>query len=129
LKLRADAIALTGAAPQERVSATVDKLYAQPAAGDVGFVLPLARLVFLEQGPEPRITAISGAERFVRIEDEHQTTQLFAAAQRHDRENGFKHRARLARQIEMARFERPIDPARFGEGIDLAAAYVVEGGP
>jgi hypothetical protein len=127
LKLRADAIALTGATPQERVSTTVDKLYAQPAAGDVGVVLPLTRLVFLEQGSEPRITEISGAERFVRIEDEHQTTQLFAAARRHDRASGFEHRARLARQIDMARFERPMDPARFGEGIDLCAAYVVEG--
>ncbi|MFL6745945.1 MAG: hypothetical protein ACJ8EO_07985, partial [Sphingomicrobium sp.] len=41
LKLRPDAIKLTGATPQEKVSKTVDKFYARPAAGDVGIALPL----------------------------------------------------------------------------------------
>src|SRR4051812_12277862 len=52
LKLRPDAICLTGARPDERVSATVEKFYATPASGDVGVTLPLAELIFLEEGEE-----------------------------------------------------------------------------
>ena len=125
LKLRPDAIELTGARREEKVSRTVDKFYARPAAGDVDVALPLARLLFLEKGPEPCIATISGAERFARMQDDHQTAHLFAAARRFDRAGQFAHLARLARQIEMARFVRPIDPSRFDEGVDLCADYVV----
>ena len=125
LKLRPDAIALTGATCEEKVSRTVDTFYASPAAGDAGGALPLARLLFLEEGPEPLIATITGAERFARMQDDHQTAHLFAAAQRFDRASRFAHLARLARQIEMARFVRPRDAARFAEGVDLVAAYLV----
>jgi hypothetical protein len=124
LKLRPDAFALTGARPEEKVSQTVDKFYASPAAGDVGVALPLARLIFLEEGAEPHIAPISGAERFVRMQDDHQTAHLFAAARRFDRASQFAHLSRLAGQIEMARFVRPRDPTRFHEGVGLVANYV-----
>lgn len=125
MKLRPDALELSGADREEKVSRTVDKYYAGPAAGAVGVALPLARLVFLEEGEEISITSISGAERFVRMQDDHYTTQLFAAAQRFDRANQFAHLRRLARQIEMARFVRPRDALRFRESVDLVANYVV----
>ena len=125
LKLRPDAVALTGAEPQEKVSATVDKVYARPAAGDVGRPLPLGELIFLEEGDETAIHPISGAERFVRMEDDHQTAWLFAGARRLDRSAQFAHRARLARQIRMSRLVRPIDAARFDEGVAVAAEHVI----
>src|SRR5258708_1241847 len=48
MKLKPDALELSGAEREERVSQTVDKHYAIPAAGSVGVALPLTRLVFLE---------------------------------------------------------------------------------
>lgn len=128
MKLRPDALELSGAEREEKVSRTVDKYYAVPAAGSVGVALPLARLVFLEEGEPPAIAPISGAERFVRMQDDHYTAQLFAAARRFDRANQFAHLGRLARQIEMARFVRPRDASRFGEGASLVAQYVVGDG-
>lgn len=128
LKLRPDAIALTGATAEEKVSKTVDKYYARPAADDVGVALPLAELIFLEDGPGPAIEAITGAERMTRFHDDHQTAHLFAAAQQLDRAARFAHLHRLASQIKMARLERPRDRSRFGESVALAAQYVVNGG-
>ena len=128
MKLRPDALDLTGAKRQEKVSQTVDKYYAVPTAGDVGVALPLARLVFLEEGERPAIAPISGAERFVRMQDDHYTAYLFAQARQFDRSEQFAHLGRLARQIEMARFVRPRDPSRFDQGVGLAAQYVAAGG-
>lgn len=124
LKLTPEAINLAGAAIAEKVSRTVDKFYAKSAAGDVGIALPLARLIFLEEGAVPTITPIAGAERFVRIQDEHQTAHLFAAARRFDRANQFAHFSRLARQIPMARFARPRDTSRFHEGVSCVVQYL-----
>lgn len=126
LKLTPEAIELTGAERQEKVSEMTDKYYAIPAAGDVGTSLPLAQLLFLETGPEPEITPILGSERFVRLQDDHQTAHLFAAARRFDRAGHFAHLSRLARQIEMARFVRPLDRSRFEEGVDLAARHIAD---
>jgi hypothetical protein len=128
MKLRPDALDLTSAVREEKVSLTVDKFYAAPAAGSVGVALPLSRLVFLEEGKQPTIAPIPGAERFVRMQDDHYTAQLFAAARRLDRANQFAHLGRLARQIEMARFRRPRDVSVFGEGVALVAQYVVDCG-
>lgn len=125
LKLRADALKLTGASREEKVSRTIAKYYASPAGGEVGAALPLARLLFLEEGPEPHIAPISGAERFARMQDDHQTAHLFAVAQRFDRAGQFAHLTRLARQIELARFVRPIAAPRFHEGVDLVTNYIV----
>ena len=124
LKLSADALALTGAAPQEKVSKTVEKYYALPTAGDLATALPLGELIFLEEGPDPAVAPIAGAERLVRLQDDHQTARLFASARRFDRAQHFRHLTRLATQIRMARFIRPVDPTRFDEGIALAAHYV-----
>ncbi len=128
LKLRPDALDLTGAVAQEKVSTTVEKFYASPAGGDVGVASPLAELIFLEEGPEPAITPISGAERFVRMQDDHQTAHLFAGASQFDQAEQFAHLSRLARQIKMARFARPIDRSQFYDGVALAARYVIDGG-
>lgn len=124
LKLTPEAVELTGAAPEEKVSGTVEKFYAVPPAGDVGAVLPLAELIFLEEGPIPAITPISGSERFAKMQQEHQSAYLFAGARQFDRAAQFHHLARLAQQIRMARFVRPWDRSRFGTGVALACEYV-----
>jgi hypothetical protein len=126
LKLMPDAIGLTGAMPQEKVSKTVDKHYALPATGEVGVALPLGELIFLEEGPEPAIMPITGAERLVRLQDDHYTARLFDSARKFDRAAQFAHLARLARQIAMARFVRPLDRDRFDEGVALAARHVAQ---
>jgi hypothetical protein len=126
LKLRPDAFDLTGAAREESVSRTYGKNYATPAAGTISTAMPIAELIFLEEGPEPAISRISGSERFMKMQDEHQTAYLFAAASRLDRARQFAHRARLAQQIEMAGFVRPCDPKRFEEGVALAARHVMK---
>lgn len=128
LKLRPDAIELTGATPEEPVSKTVDKYYASPAAGDVGVALPIAELIFLEEGPNLEIEPINGAQRMVRLRGDHPAADLFAAAQHFDRAAHFAHLHRLASQIKMARLERPRDRSRFTESVALAAQYVVNGG-
>jgi hypothetical protein len=126
LKLMPDAIGLTGAMPQEKVSKTVDKHYALPATGEVGVALPLGELIFLEERPEPAIMPITGAERLVRLQDDHYTARLFESARKFDRAAQFAHLARLARQIAMARFVRPLDRDRFDEGVALAARHVAQ---
>lgn len=128
LKLRPDALELTGAASEESVSLTYDKFYASPAAGTVRTAMPLARLIFIEEGAAPSLTPITGSERFVRLEDEHHTRYLFDAASQFDRLERFAHRARLAQQIEMERFQRPVDVARFDEGVALVAGHVTRQG-
>lgn len=124
LKLRPDAFDLTGAVREEKVSRTYDKYFAVPAGGTVGTSLPMAELLFLETGPDPAIARVSGSQRFERMQDDHQTSWLFAAARKFDRAEQFSHRARLARQIHMARFERPLDTGRFEEGVALMAEYI-----
>ncbi|HEY6663457.1 MAG TPA: hypothetical protein VIZ66_11105, partial [Sphingomicrobium sp.] len=125
LKLRPDAIALTGATAEEKVSKTVDKYYARPAAVDAGVARPLAELIFVDEGPDLGIEAITGAERMIRFQDDHQTAHLFAAAQQLDRAARFAHLHRLASRIKMARLERPRDRSRFAESVALAARYIV----
>lgn len=125
LKLRPDAIELTGATAEEKVSDTVDKFYARPAAGDVTIELPLAELIFLEEGPVFEITPITGAERMKRLQDDHQTAHLFAVAQQFDRKDRFEHLHRLANQISMARLVRPRDRSRFGKSVTQAAEYIL----
>jgi len=124
LKLCPDAFALTGAAVEEKVSQTYGKYYAAPAAGTVGMAMPLAMLIFLADGPEMAIAPISGAERFLRLTDDHQTARLFEAARKLDRAEEFARRASLARKIAMARFVRPMDRGRFDEGVAMAANYI-----
>jgi len=124
LKLTAAAVELTGAEPAEPVGCDIDKFFAEPPAGDVAEPLPLAELLFLEAGEPARIEPLTASERFVRTDDEHYTAYLFAAARRFDRVEQFAHRARLARQLPMARFVRPWDIDRFDEGVGLAMRHV-----
>jgi hypothetical protein len=124
LKLAVDAVGLTGAAAEERVSPTVEKVYARSAAGEVRAALPLARLLFLDGGSDPAIVPIVGSERLVRLQDDHQTARLFATARQFDRTGFFAHLVRMMRQIEMVRFTRPIEASRFAESVALAAEYV-----
>jgi hypothetical protein len=124
LKLTPDAIKLTGAESEEKVARSVDKYYARPSAGNVGVPLPLAELIFLEAGPEPAITRISGSERFARIRGEHYTDLLFTAARAQSPQDQFTHLSRLAQQIQMARFVRPLDRSRFHQSVAIAAQHV-----
>jgi len=124
LKLTPEALALTGAGRQEKVAEAIDKFYALPPAGDVGEPLPLATLTFLEEGDEAAIAPIRGAQRLLRLQDDHYTAFLFQLARGFDRQAHFAHLARLAAQIELARFVRPRDTAAFADGVALAARYV-----
>lgn len=124
LKLSAEAIGLTGAVREEKVGAMIDKFYAAPPGGDVREPLPLARLVFLEEGPEPALLPVSGAERFARMTDDHYTAELFALGRQLDLAGRFEIQARMAAQIEMTRMVRPRDTARFGESVRLAEILV-----
>jgi hypothetical protein len=124
LKLSADAIDLSGARQEEQVSRTVDKFYATSAAGNVEHALPLAELIFLEDGPVPAVIPISGAERIARMQDDHYTSQLFDAAQQFDLNGKFQHLCRLAERVQMSRFVRPCNRERFDEMIGLAADHV-----
>ena len=95
-----------------------------PPAGDIGEPLPLATLTFLEEGEETAIIPIRGAERIVRLQDDHYTAHLYHLARNFSRQEHFSHLARLARQIVIARFVRPRDTTRFGDGVALVARYV-----
>ena len=127
LKLTPEALELTGAKRAEKVGREIDKYYAQAPGGDVATPMPLAELLFLEVGPAMAIARLSGSERFIRTEDDHYTAWLFAAARQFDRAAQFAHRARLARQIGMARFIRPWDSTLFHESVALAAQHVTSG--
>jgi hypothetical protein len=120
LKLTSAALDLTGLAAQQPVGADTGKSYVAPPAGDVGEPLPLAQLVFLEQGPSPQWHAIEGAERFVRLADDHYTQDLYHEAQRPDRAALFELRARLAGMVTMARLVRPFSSSGFAASLDLA---------
>jgi hypothetical protein len=128
LKLTAAALELTGAHADGPVSPSVPKFYAVPSAGTVERAMPLAALVFIENGARAKIAAIAGADRFARLEDDHYTSALFTAARRLDRPAQFALRSRIARQVAMARFRRPHDAAMFEEGVTLAAHYINEAG-
>jgi hypothetical protein len=122
LKLTRHALALTGTAAQQPVGAETGKSYAAPPAGDVRQPLPLASLIFLEDGAECGLQAITGAERFARLADDHYTQDLYREAVRPDRDMQFALRARLASQVEMARLVRPFSDEGFAASLDLAAA-------
>ena len=111
---------MTGLVGQQPVGAQTGKSYVAPPAGDVGEPLPLAQLVFLEQGPAAAWHVLEGAERFVRLADDHYTQDLYHEAQRPDRAALFALRARLAAKVAMARLVRPFSGAGFAASLDLA---------
>ena len=128
LKLTSDALELTDTKPAEKVAADIDKYYADPPAGDVTTPMPLAELIFLDQGSATAIERLTGAERFARTEDDHYTAHLFAIARKFDRAGQFAHRARLARQIEMLRFVRPWERQSIHESAALMARHIANVG-
>ena len=128
LKLKADAVEMTRASPQEKVSLTVDKFYAAPPGGDIRVAMPLARLFILEEGAPPQVVPITGGERMKRLQDDHYTADLFSVARSYGRADGFVHLSRLASQIDLARFVRPRDRSRFGETVAMVADHIMDGG-
>jgi hypothetical protein len=124
LKLRPDALALTRAKAEEKVSQTVDKYYAVPSGGSVTSRMPLAELIFLEDGDRIAFEPVSGGQRLAMLQDDHYTAGLLAAARRPDRRQQFEHLARLASQVAMSRFIRPRDTRYFSQGVSIAAAHV-----
>jgi hypothetical protein len=126
LKLSAEALELTGARGEEKVSEVVDKYYACPAAGEVDRPLSLHQLIFLVESSNLSIEPVRGAERFRLIQDEHYTARLFASARQFDRRRQFEHLVMLARQISMSRFLRPRDRSCFAEGVELVVRHMTE---
>ena len=124
LKLTPEALELTGAERAEKVGQDIDKYYARAPAGAAANSLPLAELIFLEEGTGIAIEPIAGSERFLRAQDDHYTSKLFVAARQLDRAGQFAHRARLAGQVSMARFTRPWDRTLFHSGVGLAARHI-----
>lgn len=124
LKLWGDALELTGASATGQIARRFDKFYAEPAGGSVRQVLPLASLTFLEEGEPARIEPVTGAEKLLRLQDDHYTTDLFLAASRPDRAARFAQLAALARGLTLSRFVRPRDAARFAVDAGLAERHV-----
>ena len=127
LKLAADAFALTGATPEEKVAPMIDKHYAEPPGGTLRAVLPLARLTFLEDGDTIALSDISGAERIARLNDDHYTADLHAQARNEGLAERFARIARIAGHIPMERLTRPRDPAQFAEVAALVANRITGG--
>lgn len=124
LKLTSEALALTGAAAQEKVAPMVEKHYAEPAGGTLRAVLPLALLTFLEQGEPVEFVPITGAQRLARLNDDHYTAELYAWAQAEELAARFARIARIAGQVAMQRLTRPHDAARFAEVTTLVAQQI-----
>ena len=124
LKLTDQALTLTGAAAQEKVAPMVDKHYAEPVAGTLRAVLPLARLTFLELGEPVEFAPITGAERLARLNDDHYTAELFAWAQNEGLAARFARIAHIAGRVPMQRLTRPHDPDRFAEVTALVAQQI-----
>ena len=128
LKLTDHALALTGLTPQQPVGAETGKSYTLPPAGDVREPLPLAQLVFLEEGPAPQWQAITGTQRFARLADDHYTQALYHEAQRPDRAMMFAQRARIAAQVMMARLTRPLAGNSLVASVELALEQITRSG-
>lgn len=120
LKLTDDALALTGAAALGPVGSDTGKSYAAPPAGDWREPLELASLTFLETGSDPHWESLTGAARFVRLQDDHYTQQLYLEAQNPSLNELFALRARLAQNLQMARLIRPFSREGFANSLDLA---------
>lgn len=126
LKLTAEALTLTGAKAQEKVAPMVEKFYAEPAAGTLNAVLPLARLTFLEQGDQMGFAEISGAQRLARLNDDHYTAELYAWAQSDGLAARFARTAQIAGSIPMQSFTRPRDLGRFADATAMAARQITQ---
>ena len=124
LKLSPDAVRLTGSMGQERVSKSLEKVYADPPAGHWQSPLPLGEVIFLEEGPESAVRPINGAQRLLRLQDDHHTSNLFSCARGFNRDDSFRHLVRVSQRIQMAVFTRPRDLARFDKAVSVALDYL-----
>lgn len=124
LKLWPDALAMTGAAGQEEVMRDWGKYYADPPAGTVTEMLPLAELAFLEEGEPAKIEAIRGGQCLARLMDDHYTADLYLQASRPDAAARFALLGRLARAMRMTRYVRPRDPARFSADAAIVEQHI-----
>lgn len=124
LKLRDDALSLTGAAVAGPVGAGTGKSYARPIAGDVAAPLPLGELIALADGEDFSWQAVNGAQRLALLNEasDHHTHDLFLAATRSSRSGIFALWAWLAGAVPMARLTRPRGAANF----DAVLARVAE---
>ncbi len=120
MKLTAEALALTGAAAQEKVDAEVEKFYAAPASGDWTGPLPLRQLIFLEDGEALAAIPVTGAEKIARLTDDHYTFELHKWASQLEPASRFAVQSRLAGALDMLRLVRPRDTAHFAESVELA---------
>ncbi len=126
LKLREDALAMTGATAVQPVGAETGKHYAEPLAGSIAQSLPFDTLVFLHEGPELTWEPITGAARFAMLEDDHHTQEIYAEAVRPTLAEQFSMRARLAGQLRMARLVRPRSTAGFEASLAFVADRIRE---
>ena len=124
LKLTDSALGLSGARAIGPVGSDTGKSYAAPPGGDVREPCELASLTFLEPGDLAELEPITGAERFARLEDDHYTQALFLEAQSPSHAALFALRARLAKQLAMARLTRPFSAEGFAKSADLAETAI-----
>lgn len=124
LKLWPDALALTGATAQSRVSRKIEKFFVTAGGGDVHEPLPLGGLFFLEDGADTAFAPIAGSERFLRLDDDHYTAELFAIANRPNRAERFALSARLAAAMPMFTLVRPRDARQFDATCGQIARHI-----
>lgn len=128
LKLKDDALRLTRARPDGKVGRMIAKHYAQPPGGTVQQVLPLARVYFLETGISARCSAITGAKRIARLDDDHYTARLYAMARGEALAQRFIHLAELSAHIPMERLALRRDPDCFNQTVEFVAAQISAAG-
>jgi hypothetical protein len=127
LKLWPDGLSLAGARACELVASDYPKYFAEPPGGSIRQSLPLAELIFLEDGNEPYLLGVEFGERIARLQDDHYTAQLFERASNLSRAERFGQLGGLAAQIPMKRFVRPFSRMRFAEGRDYLAGHIRTG--
>ena len=113
LKLWPEGLALAAAKARETVASDYPKHFAEPVAGCVDEVLPLAALIFLETGEAPSLQELSPGDRIAHLQDDHYTTELFERADGLPRPARFARLAGIAARLPMHRFARPFDSAAF----------------
>lgn len=126
LKLTDHGLALTGAEAQGLVGAGTNKSYAVPPGGTSRDPLPLGQLTFLETANTAGWISVVGSEKFALLEDDHYTQRYYIEAQKPKPETLFAVRARLAKEIPMARLKRSMSADGFALSLELARKQIVE---
>ncbi len=123
LKLWADALALTGAAGQERVWPGVDKYFVGDEADTECTALPLASLTILESSVNDdfSITRVEGAARLLAVRDNCYRPEYRLPSRA---AKTFEQLAVIAQSVPVFRFSRPRDLVRFAESVDHIISHV-----